>query len=83
MIDQNAIPIGTKMIVKTPWSTYEGVYFGKEIRNGRWKGYPIIKIESPNVRGVRVSKNGECHGLWIESGWTVTPFVAANISELF
>ena len=85
MIHYDAISVGTHLVCQSPGTgrVYEGTYFGREIRSGRFNRYPIIKIETPKYH-MCSSESGECNGLWIEEHWDVIVVPKpANISELF
>lgn len=83
MINFEAVPVSTRLRMCVGVMVYEGSYFGKETKSDNWCGYPILKIDDPKFH-MCTSKNGECHGLWIQNAWDV--IIAqkpANISELF
>lgn len=83
MIDFDKLPIGTPIKVKYNGVECFGTYFGKESRSPVFKNYPIINMCAPFYH-LCISKDGMCHGLWIEKTWDVSiAQKPANISELF
>lgn len=83
MIDFDKLPIGTSIKIKHGSAEHFGTYFGKESNSSVFKNYPIINMHD-SIYHPCFSKDGMCHGLWIEKTWNVSLIQQpANISELF